>query len=192
MNISFKITYQFSFPKYIELQRGRFPCRKLSTVGSASFPNLKILLTDANFSVRGRVPKLQGDAAHAFIHNSLHCSIAHFKLEPSTPVAEIAYQNRLALKQALDPKDIEIGMTISREKVRRGQSIFTCEPFERFFHVTNWTSAWRTLDFSSVVKGQEKVKEGSRRPKLLVLGEAKESASETGRCESSPLIVGRI
>jgi hypothetical protein len=145
-------------------------------------PTLKISYTHANLSVRRRVPKLEGDAADAFIHNSLHYSTAHFKMEPSTPVAEIAYQNRVALKQALDPKDIEIGMTVVREMVRRGQSQLTCEPFERFYHVSNWSSAWSGLDFSSVVKGQEKGKEGSRRPKLLVLGEGRASTSKIGRC----------
>ena len=156
----------------------------MSTVGSVSFPNPRILLTDANLSVRRRVPKLEGDTADAFIHNSLHRSTARFKMEPSTLVTEMAYQNRLALKQALDPKYIEIGMTVVREKVRRGQSSsLTCEPFERLYHVTNWTSAWRPSDFSSVVKGQEKAKDGSRRPKLLVLGGARESPREIGRCD---------
>jgi hypothetical protein len=87
----------------------------------------------------------------------------------------------------MDPKDIEIGMTVVREMVRRGQSILNCEPFGRSFNVMNWTSAWRPLDFSSVVKGQEKVKEGSRRPKLLVLGEGRESTRGVGRCELSPI-----
>jgi hypothetical protein len=130
---------------------------------------------------------LEGDTADAFIHNSLHCSTANFKMEPSTPVAEIAYQNRLALKQALDPKDIEISMSVVREMVRRGQNIFTCEPLERSYHVASWTSAWRPLDFTSVVKGQGKVKEGSRRPKLLVLGEGRLSTRGVGRCELSPV-----
>jgi hypothetical protein len=134
---------------------------------------------------------LEGDNADAFIHNSLHCSTAHFKMEPSTTVAEIAYQNRLALKQALSPKDIEISMTVVREMVRLGQGILTCEPFERSYHVANWSSAWRPLDFSSVVKGQEKVKEGSRRPKFLVLGEGRDSTRGVGRCELSLVFAHR-
>jgi hypothetical protein len=173
VNINFQVTYQISSPRYTELQSGRYPCRKVSTVSSVSFPNLEKSFTHASLSVRRRVPKLEGDSADAFIHNSLHYATAHFRLEPTTPVAEIAYQNRLALKQALDPKDIEIGMTVFREKVRRGQINLTCEPFERSFHITNWTSAWRDLDFSSVVKGEEKANNGSRRPKLLVLGEGR-------------------
>jgi hypothetical protein len=138
--------------------------------------------------VRRRVPKLQEDAADAFIHNSLHYCTAHFEMDPSTPVSEIAFQNRLALKQAMDPTDIEIGMTVVREMVRRGQSMLTCEPFERFHHVSNWTAAWKPLDFSSVVKGKDSTKEDSRRPKLLVFGEGRESPSSPGRCELSPII----
>ena len=149
-------------------------------------PNLKDPLCSRTPSVRRRVPKLEGDAADSFIHNSMHYSTARFKMDPSTPVSQIAYENRRAIKQALDPKDIVIGMTVVREMVRRGQVNMTREPFERSLHVTNWTAAWRSLDFSPVVKGQEKVQEASRRPKLLVLGEAKVSRRPVGRCESFP------
>jgi hypothetical protein len=79
------------------------------------------LFTDEKPSpVRGRVPQLNGDY-DASIHNSLHYGTARFQFDPSTPLSEIAYQNRQAIIQALDQKDIDIGMTAIREMVRRRQ-----------------------------------------------------------------------
>jgi hypothetical protein len=103
----------------------------------------------------------------SFIHNSLHYATAHFRIDASTPVSEIAYQNRQAIKQALDEKDIDIGMSVTREMVRRGQSIHICEPFQRSYHISNWCGAWNGLDFSSTIK------EGKERAavKLLVVGQ---------------------
>lgn len=176
------MTYHCSSPKYTNPPNGRSAYHKASTVSFHSFLNPRFHHSH-KLSVRGRVPKLGENAADAFLHNSLHYSTARFKIEPSTPVSEIAYQNRQALKQALDPKDIERSMTVVREMVRRNQSIVICEPFERFYHVTSWTSAWRVLDFSSVVKRKEGGEVVSRRPKLLVLGEGRAGGRELRRCE---------
>jgi hypothetical protein len=57
-----------------------------------------------------------------------------------------------------------------REMVRRGQGTHICEPFERSFFVTNWSAAWKGLDFGPAVKAGEN--EASA-VKLLVLGESK-------------------
>lgn len=119
--------------------------------------------------VRGRIPQL--DKGHdGFIHNSLQFSGCRFRINPTTPLSEIVYLNRKAIVQALDPKDIDITLEVTREMVRRGQVVHVCEPLEQSFFVTSWSGAWRDLDFSPAVKqGQN---QGSA-PKLLLLGESK-------------------
>ncbi|KAL4864684.1 hypothetical protein BDV12DRAFT_200848 [Aspergillus spectabilis] len=118
-------------------------------------------------NLRGRHPDMPYGKCDGFIHNSLHYATAHFRIDASTPVSEIAYRNRQAINQALEEKDIEIGMSVTREMVRRGQPIHICEPFERFYSFSNWCGAWRGLDFSSAI-GEQK-----ERPvvDLLVVGQ---------------------
>jgi hypothetical protein len=101
--------------------------------------------------VRGRHPDLPCGESDGFIHNSLHYATAHFRIGASTPVSEIAYRNRQAINQALKEEDIEVGMSVTREMVRRGQPIHICEPFERFYSVSNWCGAWKGLDFRGAV-----------------------------------------
>jgi hypothetical protein len=137
------------------------------------------------FQVRGRVPQLDQDR-NAFIHNSIHYGTSRFRIDPSTPLSELAYQNRLAIIQAVDQKDIEIGLTVSREMVRRKQALHICEPLETSFNVTSWTAAWRELDFSAAIKRQDTVEAEQSALKFLVLGEAKELASPS-RCKYSSL-----
>ncbi|KAJ9132457.1 Chloramphenicol acetyltransferase-like domain protein [Pleurostoma richardsiae] len=126
-------------------------------------------------NLRGRIPQLSDPATRqAFVHNSLHYATARFRFGPSTPVSEIAYRNRQAIKQALDQKDIELGLTVIREMVRRGQPIHICEPFERSFNVTNWCPAWREVDFSAALEGGKKDAREGRELKLLVVGQGTE------------------
>ncbi len=120
--------------------------------------------------MRGRLPILQGDNCNGFIHNSAGYSTARFRVGPSTPISEIAYQNRQALTRAAAPEDAEIGLAVVREMVRRRQPNLTCEPFERFFHVTNWATAWKGLDFSSACEALETEGNGQTSSELLVLG----------------------
>ena len=119
--------------------------------------------------MRGRIPVLQQENSSGYIHNSAHYATARFRYTPSTSIGEIAYLNRQALIRAIDPKDAEIGLTVVKEMVRRGQRNLACEPFERFFHVTSWCVAWKGLDFTSVGETRE---ERSLNPAsdLLVMG----------------------
>jgi hypothetical protein len=103
----------------------------------------------------------------------LHYSTSRFRIDPSTPVSEIAYQNRKAIIEALDEKDIATNIAVVSEMVRRGQIVHVCEPFERSFFVTNWTAAWKGLDFSPAIKEPEPNENGTSAPKLFVLGESK-------------------
>ena len=121
--------------------------------------------------MRGRTPKLDGD--NSFIHNARHYATARFPFGPSTLLSEIVRQNRLAINRAIDPDDIEIGMTVMREMVRRKQSMLICEPFERFYSVPDWSAAWEGLDFSAAIKKQEDVQKELPKLSLLVLGQSK-------------------
>jgi hypothetical protein len=91
------------------------------------------------------------------------------------PLSEIAYLNRKAVREALEPDDVELGLAIAREMVRRGQVMHTCEPFEKSYSVTNWCGAWKGLDFraaatkDSVTEGKE-----SLNVDLLILGQGGE------------------
>jgi hypothetical protein len=102
-------------------------------------------------------------------------------------VAEIAYRNRLAITEALDPRDIEVGKAVRREMVRRGQGIHICEPFERSVNVSNWAAAWKGLDFRSAVRGQVAGETGRDPLHMLVLGESKVEGAPH-RCKSGSLI----
>ncbi|CEL03438.1 hypothetical protein ASPCAL04592 [Aspergillus calidoustus] len=108
-----------------------------------------------SINLRGRHPDLPIGESDGFIHNSLHYATARFRINASTPVSEIAYWNRQAIIQALREEDIDIGMSVTREMVRRGQPIHICEPFERFYSISNWCGAWKGLDFRGAVAVEE-------------------------------------
>ena len=55
--------------------------------------------------------------------------------------------------------------------VRRGQSTHICNPFEKSYFVTNWTAAWKGLDFSPALK-EQKMGDAGTDLKLFVLGES--------------------
>ncbi len=66
--------------------------------------------------------------------------------------------------------------------VKRGQPILICEPCDRSYNVSNWTAAWKGLDFDVALKKQENGTNKSTPMKLLVLGESLEARSPH-RCE---------
>jgi hypothetical protein len=159
--------------------------------------SIPVLLSVIPFSIahctflvaRGRIPQLE-KGHDGFIHNSLQFSTCRFRFYPTLPLSEIVYLNRKAIIQAIDPKDIEITMEVTREMVRRGQPVHACEPLEQSFFVTSWSGAWRELDFSPAVKhgeGQASL------PKLQVLGESK-VLGRPDRCEytSQPTVFSQI
>jgi hypothetical protein len=126
----------------------------------------------ASLQVRNRIPTLSGPNADAYIHNALNLISLRFKVNSSTPLSELAYYNRKCINDSIVAEEIERNMAISIEAVRRGQSCHVCEPFERSFSVTNWSSAWRGLDFSPA-STHPAGKEGEK-PKMMVLGHSLE------------------
>ena len=90
------------------------------------------------------------------------------------PVSEIAYLNRQAVNEAMRPEDVDIGLAVMREMVKRGQAIHTCEPFEKAYAVTNWCGAWKGVDFTNAVKRGEKQGDEVRKLDMLILGQGAE------------------
>jgi hypothetical protein len=73
-------------------------------------------------------------------------------------------------------------MAIYRELTRRCQSQHICEPLEKSYHVTNWSSAWRGLDFTPALEVSATKERQGKVPSVLVLGESMESSNPC-RCE---------
>lgn len=98
----------------------------------------------------------------------------------STPASEVAYASRKMITEATitNPKDLEVGMVVVREMVRRGQITHVCELFDKSYGATNWCSAWKGLDLRCGGDGGDS--DGG--VKMLVIGEGSEVKSPR-RCE---------
>lgn len=95
---------------------------------------------------------------------------AHFRYDPFTPLSEIAYLNRQAVNQAMKPEEVDIGLAVMREMVKRKQNMHTCEPFEKSYSVTNWCGAWKDLDFQPAVEKREKEGKESQKLDMFIVG----------------------
>lgn len=135
-----------------------------------------------SLAVRGRVPQLLSPARDGYIHNALIYATSRYRHSRSTSVGEIAYLNRQAVNEALTTKGSDIGLAVMREKVKRGQSLHICEPFEKSYGVTNWCGAWKGVDFTNAVKTGEKQGGKTRPLDMLVLGFGGERKTPK-RCE---------
>jgi hypothetical protein len=102
----------------------------------------------------------------------------------STPLSEITYHTRTAIIEATNPQDIGISIAVMREMVRRGQSTLIVRPFEKLYFVTNWSAAWRGLDFSPAVKKDEKTRDAGAPLKAFVFGHSGE-ANKPQRCNDT-------
>ncbi|KFX93509.1 hypothetical protein V490_04807 [Pseudogymnoascus sp. VKM F-3557] len=141
---------------------------KFTRMGYAS---PKMLSFSQSVNMRGRIPELDQNR-DGFVHNALAYSTARFPMCRSTLLSEIVYHNRKAIIEAADPKDISIGVAITQEMVRRGQGTHIVRPFESSYFVTNWSAAWRGLDFSPAVKEDEKERDASAALKAFVFGDS--------------------
>ena len=97
-------------------------------------------------AARGRHPALP--PGQPFLHNALGYSSARFEIKPETTAAEIAYQNRLAVNEAVKLESIERCFAVHAGVYEGGYSPHIGEPGDTTFSVTNWTSAWKKIDFS--------------------------------------------
>lgn len=72
--------------------------------------------------MRGRIPELAAEKGEGFVHNSMHYATANFPINPSTPLHEIALQNRKA--------------------------VLICEPHHKLYASSNWSGSWQGIDLS--------------------------------------------
>ncbi|KAK7425603.1 hypothetical protein QQZ08_007926 [Neonectria magnoliae] len=144
---------------------------KFSRMSKAS--PTKLSLSQA-VNLRGRIPELSGLERDGYIHNGMVYATARYRHEPSTPVSEIAYLNRQAVKEAIRPEEVDIGLAVMREMVTRGQSLHNCEPFEKSYSVTNWCGAWKGVDFANAVRKSEKQGNEVQKLDMLILGQGGE------------------
>ena len=137
--------------------------------------------------VRGRHPALPLE--QPYLHNAIAFSVARLPISRETPLEELAYSHQLAVTEAKRPTNIDRSLAVSREMVNTGQSIHICEPFQLSHSVTNWSGAWREIDFSpaAVHPGNQSTEtaNGATAPgALLVIGHALERKGTPCRCES--------
>jgi hypothetical protein len=126
--------------------------------------------------VRGRIPPLSSpDQRAGYVHNGLVYATSRFPFQQFLTLGDIALMNRQAILRTLDPNLIDTLMAVAREVTRRRQKMHICEPLEKSYHVSNWSPAWRELDFSKALDAGAKEARGDKRLRLLVLGQGKES-----------------
>ncbi|KAH9229779.1 hypothetical protein K456DRAFT_1919370 [Colletotrichum gloeosporioides 23] len=106
----------------------------------------KMIMLTGTVNARGRHPALMAD--QPYLHNAVMYSTAYFPISRDTSVCDIAYNNRLAVIEALKPENVDRAFAVTREIALRGYSIHVCEPGELSFTITNWTAAWHGIDFS--------------------------------------------
>jgi hypothetical protein len=145
----------------------------------------------ANLIARGRHPDLPSD--RPFLHNALGYSDARFLIGPNTSAAEIEYRNRLAVNEAVKLENIERCFAVHEGVFRGGYSPHIGEPGDTTFAVTNWTGAWRNIDFTVATESRgsrdptagaeaKTSKDGGRQP-TIVLGMSMERSVGVLRCE---------
>lgn len=128
---------------------------------------------------RGRHPSLPAD--RSFLHNALGYSDARLLIGPDTKASEIAYRNRLAVIEATKLESIDRCFAIHEGIFRGGYSPHIGEPGDSTFAVTNWSGAWRNINF--VVAAAASRIHHDRAP-CIVLGISMERSVSVLRCES--------
>ncbi|CEI68012.1 unnamed protein product [Fusarium venenatum] len=121
--------------------------------------------------VRDRIPELKGEKGEGFIHNAVHYATANFAINPSTPLSDIALQNRIAVSKALGEADIQAGVKTLREVAKSGQLMLICEPHHKLYSSSNWSGAWQGVDFTKATP--DSYDKTSYKKEMVVLGESK-------------------
>jgi hypothetical protein len=123
----------------------------------------------------------------------MYYTSSRFRITSTTPLREIAYQNRLGLNTQCNPSDFEMGLAVMREQTRRGQATHICEPLERSYFVTNWCLAWKGLEdiIPTAMKAEDNNEKEKHppttgvKPKMMVLGHSMPRDTPS-RCKSHP------
>ena len=118
---------------------------KLAHLGRKS---AKISTLMSAINGRGRHPALP--AGVPYLHNCITFAIT--RMPCNTPLSELARAHRLALQEGAKLENIEHDLAVTRElSLRKGIPYFG-EPFELSYSVSNWSGAWRDIDFGPAVE----------------------------------------
>jgi hypothetical protein len=108
----------------------------------------KMVTLSTSLNMRGRHPALPADKP--YLHNALSFAVARLPIA-KTSLAEVAYQNRLAVNEELQLKNIERSLAITKELYKRKYPLHIVEPSDLSYAITNWCGAWRDIDFGPAV-----------------------------------------
>lgn len=115
----------------------------------------KMVTLSTSLNMRGRHPALPADKP--YLHNALSFAVTRMPLA-KTPLAEVAYQNRLALNEELQLANIERSLAVTKELYKRGKPLHVVESMDLSYAITNWCGAWRNIDFGPAVMRSENEK----------------------------------
>lgn len=108
----------------------------------------KMVTLSTSLNMRGRHPALPADKP--YLHNALSFAVARLPIA-KTPLAEVAYQNRLAVNEELQLENIERSLAVTKELYKRKYPLHIVEPSDLSYAITNWCGAWRDIDFGPAV-----------------------------------------
>ncbi|KAM0326162.1 hypothetical protein ACHAQA_006756 [Verticillium albo-atrum] len=131
----------------------------------------RYLTISETVAARGRHPSLP-PGAH-YLYNCPAYACARFKFSRDTPLAEVARYHRLAVNETTTVAAIERSFAIhSKVFDGAGQAFPVCEPGEIPYSVTNWSSAWPSVDFSPLLLDGEAPGVSEDKSLMLVFGRA--------------------
>ncbi|KAJ5369881.1 BCL5p protein [Penicillium cataractarum] len=123
-----------------------------------SLKDSKMVTLSTSLNIRGRHPALPADKP--YLHNGLSFVVSRLPVA-KTPLAEVAYKNRLAVNEGLKLTNIERSLAVSKEMYKRQLQLHVIEPPGLSYAITNWCGAWRELDFGpAVVRTEDSVVDG--------------------------------
>ncbi|KAL8297683.1 hypothetical protein RB597_007244 [Gaeumannomyces tritici] len=107
-------------------------------------------------NLRGRIPELPRGGS-SYVHNAIAYGFARLgKVHRSSSLAEMAYRHRLAVLHMSEMDAIEAGLDMIDDCVNHGNKTpILGDPGDRPYVVSNWTAAWKDLDFSAALAGDE-------------------------------------
>lgn len=128
---------------------------------------------------------------HHYLHNCPAYACARIKYSRKTPLAEIARAHRRAINETAEHENLERSFAVTNKVFHGAYAMPIGEPGDMTYHTTNWSGAWRNVDFTAVVqkvrKNSDPVAAAVRR-RLRTEGAV---SSGSGRHESPMLVFGQ-
>ncbi|KLU82211.1 hypothetical protein MAPG_01286 [Magnaporthiopsis poae ATCC 64411] len=113
-------------------------------------------------NLRGRIPELpRGGASSSYVHNAIAYGFTRLgKVHRSSSLAEMAYRHRLAVMHMAEREAIETALGVIDHSFNHGNKPpMIGDPGDRPYIVSNWTAAWKDIDFSAASAVPEKTYE---------------------------------